>query len=250
MIIDIHTHLIGLKGSAKERVKTLINYADIFKIDKLCLSLGLKLKPYPSEEEMREDNNVILEDMEIYPERIYGFCYLSGALVDASLQEMERCIEQRGMKGIKLWIAKRCNSKDMNPIIEKALKLKIPILQHTWLKSTGNRQDESTPDDLAELAKRYPEAIFVMAHAGGNWEYGIRRIKHNKNILIDLAGGDPEEGITELAVEVLGAERVVYGSDAAGRSFASQLAKVYGARITEEEKELILWRNAARILRI
>jgi hypothetical protein len=41
-------------------------------------------------------------------------------------------------------------------------------------------------------------------------------------------------GITEMAVRELGVERVVYGSDAPGRSFASQFAMVQGANIPEE----------------
>lgn len=51
-----------------------------------------------------------------------------------------------------------------------------------------------------------------------------------------------------MAVRELGAERVVYGSDAGGRSFSSQLAKVYGARIPDDAKRLILGANLKRIL--
>jgi predicted TIM-barrel fold metal-dependent hydrolase len=51
-----------------------------------------------------------------------------------------------------------------------------------------------------------------------------------------------------MAVRELGAERVVYGSDAAGRSFASQLAKVFGAVVPEAAKELIFAGNLKRLL--
>ena len=54
--------------------------------------------------------------------------------------------------------------------------------------------------------------------------------------------------MVELAVKELGAERVIYGSDVSGRSFGSQLAKVYGARISENEKQLIFSGNLRRIL--
>ena len=65
---------------------------------------------------------------------------------------------------------------------------------------------------------------------------------------MDLAGGDPTAGFTEMAVRELGAERVVYGSDAGGRSFASQLAKVHGADVPDEAKKLILAGNLKRLL--
>jgi predicted TIM-barrel fold metal-dependent hydrolase len=65
---------------------------------------------------------------------------------------------------------------------------------------------------------------------------------------VDLGGGDPVAGITEMAVRELGAERVIYGSDAPGRSFATQLAKVHGAEISDENKRLILAANLKRLL--
>jgi len=51
-----------------------------------------------------------------------------------------------------------------------------------------------------------------------------------------------------MAVRELGAERVIYGSDAGGRSFASQLAKVTGAEIPEATRRLILGENLRRLL--
>ena len=51
-----------------------------------------------------------------------------------------------------------------------------------------------------------------------------------------------------MAVRELGAERVVYGSDAGGRSFASQLAKVMGADVPDAAKRLILAGNLRRLL--
>jgi predicted TIM-barrel fold metal-dependent hydrolase len=52
-----------------------------------------------------------------------------------------------------------------------------------------------------------------------------------------------------MAVRELGADRVIYGSDVGGRSFASQLAKVHGANIPESAKRLILAENLKRLLR-
>jgi predicted TIM-barrel fold metal-dependent hydrolase len=54
--------------------------------------------------------------------------------------------------------------------------------------------------------------------------------------------------MTEMAVHELGAERVIFGSDAGGRSFASQLGKVMGANISAAAKRLILGENFRRLL--
>jgi predicted TIM-barrel fold metal-dependent hydrolase len=52
-----------------------------------------------------------------------------------------------------------------------------------------------------------------------------------------------------MAVRELGAGRVIYGSDVGGRSFASQLAKVFGADIPQSAKQRILSENLKRLLR-
>src|SRR5205085_288810 len=120
--------------------------------------------------------------------------------------------------------------------------------QHTWIKVTGNLPGESSPMDLAALAKRHPHAKLICGHTGGDWEQGIRAVRAYPNISVDLGGGDPVAGITEMAVRELGAGRVLYGSDAPGRSFASQLAKVHGAEIPEAAKRQILAANLKHLL--
>jgi len=103
--------------------------------------------------------------------------------------------------------------------------------------------------DLAELARRHPAATFIGAHAGGDFELGLRALRACENVSVDLCGTDPAAGMTEMAVRELGAHRVLYGSDAGGRSFASQLGKVLGADIPAAAKKLILGENLRRLLR-
>jgi predicted TIM-barrel fold metal-dependent hydrolase len=54
--------------------------------------------------------------------------------------------------------------------------------------------------------------------------------------------------MVEMAVRELGPDRVIFGSDAGGRSFASQLAKVTSADLPDADRRLILGDNLRRIL--
>jgi hypothetical protein len=173
---------------------------------------------------------------------------LSPSYVDVSLQEFDRCVRDGPMIGVgEIEVDKRCNAPELDPIVERAVSMKAPILQHCWLKTGGNEAGESSPSDLVELAKRHPDASFICAHTGGNWEQGIRIIRGTKNICAEIAGSDPTSGFVEMAVRELGPERVVYGSDVGGRSFASQLSKVMGADIPESAKALVLGGNLRRL---
>ena len=115
-------------------------------------------------------------------------------------------------------------------------------------RSPGNLPGESTPLDMVALAVRLPTVPMICGRTGGNWELGIRAARACGNLSLDLAGSDPTAGFTEMAVREAGAERVIYGSDVCGRSFASQLAKVKDANIPGAAKNLILGENLRRMM--
>jgi predicted TIM-barrel fold metal-dependent hydrolase len=248
-IWDLHCHLSGVPGATPEaRLGKLLEYADRMGIARLCVYMGMEWSYDPSPEKMRQENDEVLRAIRRFPDRAFGFVYLNPRHTQASVDELNRCVHDGPMVGVKLWVAHRCNAPELDPIIARAAELKAVIFQHTWLKITGNLPGESTPMDLAELAVRHPRATIVCGHSGGDWERGLRVIRPHRNVYADLAGGDPTTGVTEMAARELGADRVIYGSDVPGRSFASQLGKVFGADIPESAKRLILGGNLKRLL--
>ena len=249
IIWDLHCHITSASGNTPEdRTAKLLEFADRLGIDRLMLSLGYPLLEDPPPHQLREENDQVLRALRRWPDRTLGFVYLNPNHLDFSLQEFDRCVRDGPMVGVKLWVARRCNAPELNPIVERAVSMKAVILQHTWLKVGGNGAGESTPYDLVELARRHPQAALVDAHTGGDWELGIRILRSSKNVSTCMAGFDPTSGCVEMAVRELGPQRVLYGSDAAGRSFASQLAKVMGADIPEPARNLILGENLRRML--
>jgi predicted TIM-barrel fold metal-dependent hydrolase len=226
----------------------LINYADRMGISRLCVFMGMNWSFDPTPQDFRKQNDEALQALSHWHHRAFGFVYVNPKHVKESLAEIDGCIRDGPMVGIKLWVALRANNMELDPIIERATELKAIVFQHTWIKITGNLPGESMPMDLAELAARHPRATIICGHAGGDWEQGIRAVRSQKHVAVDLGGGDPAAGVSEMAVRELGAERVIYGSDAGGRSFASQLAKVQGADISDEAKRLILGANLKRLL--
>jgi predicted TIM-barrel fold metal-dependent hydrolase len=246
---DLHCHFGGMEGATPDaKMARLIGYADRMGIERVIVFMSYPLLNDPSPDELRRQNDQVLQAISHWHDRAFAFAYVSPRHVDASLQEIDRCVRDGPMVGIKLWVAMRCNTPGIDPIIRRAAELQALIYQHTWLKSGGNPPGESTPMNLVELSARHPDVPLICGHTGGNWERGIRVVRGHKNIAIDLAGSDPTAGFVEMAVRELGPERVLYGSDASGRSFASQLAKVMGAEISEAARSLILGENLRRML--
>jgi predicted TIM-barrel fold metal-dependent hydrolase len=226
----------------------MIRFADRMGIDRLCTYMGYPHLNDPTPEQLRAQNDMVLQAISHWHHRAFGFVYLSPNHLQFSLDELNRCVRDGPMVGVKLWVARRANTPELDPIVERAAALRAVIFQHTWFKTGGNPPGESTPTDVAELARRHPSVPIVCGHTGGNWELGIRTIRGVKNLYADVAGSDPTADFVEMAVRELGANRVIYGSDVGGRSFASQLAKVMGADIPAAARDLILAANLRSLM--
>ena len=247
-IWDGHVHLTGTSGTVEERVDQLLKCADRVGIARLVVHLGFSIAYDPTPDDLQKENDEVLRAIAHAPQRVVGFVYLNPKHAEASQSEINRCVRDGPMIGIKLLTAIRCNQPELDPIVRRAVELKIPVLQHTFIKAGGNGPSESVPSEMAELAARHPDASFICAHTGAEWERGIRDLRTSKNVCAEVSGSDPTAGFVEMAVRELGPERVSYGSDAGGRSFASQLAKVMSADIPDKAKRLVLGGNLRRML--
>lgn len=256
-IWDVHTHLAGATGTPRQRAEKMLRSADRLGVERLFLHMGTVFIEDPTPDALHLQNDEVLEAVQVAPDRIRGLVYVNPKYPEASLAEFERCVVNGPMVGVKVWVAVRCSDPRLDPIVERARKFQATlIIQHTWFKMGGNPRvvgggnfpGESTPTDVAILARRHPDVPIVCVHVGGDWELGIRSVSGIPNVMLEVSGSYPTEGFVEMAVREVGADRVMFGSDMPGRSLASQLAKVQGAQITEAEKELILGGNLRRIL--
>ena len=69
------------------------------------------------------------------------------------------------------------------------------------------------------------------------------------NVLVETSGFDATAGFIEMAVEELGAERIIFGSHLPSRSLGTELGKVTGAEVSEKAKHLILGENYRNLLK-
>lgn len=200
----------------------------------------------PTPDQCRKANDLVLRLMEAEP-LAHGFCYVSQAHGRRAVEEVRRCM-RAGMKGIKLWVAVKCNDPRTFPIADEAIGLGVPILIHSYLRWDEILPGESKPTEIAELAGRYPALTVIMAHMAFRWKEGVDAVREHRNILVDTSGMDPELGSVEYAVDKLGAERVLFGSDAPGRDILCQIGRVMAADISDVDREKILRANSEKLL--
>ena len=245
MIFDIHTH--NFKAGSRD----LYGEARRNGIGRILL-LGdvLRHGETPTAEQIREINDDTIADIRKYRGFADGFCFMNPALdPDFIRREVARCFSEPGMKGVKLEISLCCRSPLMNTLMEELKKYHRPLLHHCWFKTTQKYDHESDPADIAALARHYPEVKIVMAHLCGCGYRGVEMIADCPNVYVDTSGGQPDDGFLQYAVKRIGADRLLYGSDAPCRDFGCQINKVRDAGLSSSDLEKIFYTNAVELLK-
>lgn len=251
MVIDVHVHTQSPGAQFNPRevedAKRLAAHAGVDRVVYL-FNLGTGGRD-PSPDDIRASNDLGMRLVESDPDFFMAFCYLNPSHdPEFSLAEIDRCIVHGNMIGIKLWVSVHASDPRLDPIMRRAAELRIPVLHHAWYKMTKYEFNESNPREIADLARRHPDVTIIMAHlAGVRWR-GILDVKPYPNVCVDTSGGQPDAGLVEFAVQELGPERVLFGSDWPLRDFTVQKARVTGSAISQEAKAMILGGNAQRIL--
>jgi predicted TIM-barrel fold metal-dependent hydrolase len=245
MIIDVHTHL----GNDARVNDGYVAQCAVFDIEHAwCSCVGVRATvEYPTAEEMRAANDTLLSEMRRYPGFLHGYVYVNPRLDADAVAELERGLDA-GMEGMKLLTACRHSDPLVFPLIERCIERRIPVLLHAWRKAEGNEPGHSEPRDVAELARRYPEATLIMAHLGGDWEHGLKVVRPMPNVLVDICMSVIETGQVEMAVRELGAERVLFGSDAPANDVRANIGKLRGAKVDERARRLIESENMLRVM--
>ena len=249
-VIDCHAHLTHRSRATWEADdRKLIEAADKLGIDQLCCSTLTPRRP-ATVDSFRECNRWTDEGMRRFPGRVLGYCYVNPGYGREALDETRRCVGDRGFIGIKLYNEYTCIEPVVFPIVELAIELGVPILQHAS-HSHYFVEDQPRLSDgghLAELARRYPEAMLIYAHisGGGDWEWTIKALRHASNVMLDTSGSVTDEGTVDMAAAVVGIDRLVFGCDS---SMTAGIGKIRGANLSTQDKEKILGGNMMRLLR-
>lgn len=248
-VIDCHAHLTHRSRATWEADdRKLIEAADKLGIDQLCCSTLTPRRPATADG-FRECNRWTADGMRRFPGRVLGYCYVNPGYGREALEEICRCVGDRGFIGIKLYNEYTCTEPVVFPIVELATELGVPILQHAS-HSHYFVEDQPRMSDgghLAELARRYPEAMLICAHisGGGDWEWTIKALRHATNVLLDTSGSVTDEGTVELSAAVVGVDRLLFGCDS---SMTAGVGKIRGANLSAQDKQKILSGNMMRLL--
>lgn len=138
---------------------------------------------------------------------------------------------------------------------------RLPVFYNTPSQDTFRRSPEATTkghilklraaptDELAmfrQLDRELPELPIVIGHGFGL--DGLELAAASRNIYLELCTTYPEQNVYRAAIDAVGAERVVFGTDLDLISPAFVLGSVWEAELSAAEERLVLRENALRLL--
>jgi predicted TIM-barrel fold metal-dependent hydrolase len=234
----------------------------------------------------RMANDFIADIVKQHPTRFFGLCVLPLQDMPTALEELDRCVQRLGMKGVLLYtnLAGRFpDDPQFRPLFARAVDLDVPILLHPALPVTasllkdyemisgpGNMFDDTIAllrIILSGIFDQYPQLKLVCPHLGGTLPFIIGRVDHQIRVLkrgpqnlkkapsdylrqvyFDIISPLPEA--MRMVYQMVGPDRLLFGSDHpwVDPKLIIDCLKSLGLSRTDEDK--ILFQNARSLFRV
>jgi predicted TIM-barrel fold metal-dependent hydrolase len=242
MIIDMHMHIenvaaLGWVISAEECIRAM----DAAGVDSAAVMTFTDLPGLNP-----RGLELIAEACAAFPGRLYGFLRLNPSYLEESKRLLTRAVTELGFRGLKLHpvsTLQHPGGEATIDLVRHAGSLGVPTLFHC------GDEPLSTPLSVAQTAAACPDSVIVLGHMGGYFhvDEAIDVAERYPNVVLETSAMPYPDKI-RTAVQRIGAERVVFGSDGPVSSPLLERHKVVISSLGEESAGLVLGGNAERLL--
>jgi predicted TIM-barrel fold metal-dependent hydrolase len=279
MIIDFHTHVVP--PWVKERREEIaasdecfsLLYSDprsrlatseeiIANMDECSIDISVILNlSWQSHDMCVKTNDYILESIARYPKRLIGFCSLYNPDIDQAIGEIERCA-RNGARGIgemrpDLPGFDLGDTALLRDMVGKLVEHDMALLLHAS-EPVGHQyggKGLATPAMVYPFIKSFQELNIICAHWGGGLPFYALMPEvagELKNVYFDSAATPflYEADIFRIVRDLVGSEKILFGSDYPLLSPKRILDQVESAGLNKDEKAGIEGNNAKLLLSI
>ena len=192
-------------------------------------------------------NREVARYVEKYKGRFLGAAVVNPLFIDEALREIEDCRKQLGF----VWVGELCNYmapfeytiKEFELLVAHTVKMNMVLDVHTDL------------EEMQYIIQKFPQATIVFPHFGDSHESDhifkrIDLVARNTNCYLDTSGrGHERMGMLEYAVQTIGSDRVLFGSDFSINDPSTVIARIENSFLTDEQKRKILSENLQQVLK-
>lgn len=231
-------------------------------------------------------NDFVAGIIKKHPTRFFGMIVLPWQDIEASLSELDRCVNQLGMKGLHLYTnftGRFPDEPEFRPILSRAAELGIPAYLHPakpvttdatrdyeMVASLGNMFENTIALSrliMSGILDDLPDLKLVCPHLGGTLPYIIGRVDHQSTVLkrgprnltrkpseylkscwLDIVSPLPHA--MKFAVDFMGVDKLLYASDHPWVDPQLILDHLRSLQLPEEDENRILRYNALELFQI
>lgn len=246
-ICDAHVHLGRSNGiNATLHLDQIDNFIKKFDIENLLL--------FPFEIDTNEDNEKIKKLSKIN-KKIHGMYWIQKNQIEKDVKNLNEGIGD-GYVGVKFhgtYENLPISDDTYKPVLEVLNEKEALLIVHTGRFKDGDISSNTSYLHAVNVAKEYPKIKVILAHMGGNDHSVVKKAldasKNVKNIWFETSGITAPIRV-EKAVEEIGPERILFGSDAPWCSFRSIFYGVEDSILDEKTKNLIFYENFIKLLNL
>jgi len=253
-VLDAHCHILHDGGHAANGPNVFINGGADGMIE-LTRRTGIDKTAImswaaPLSLDTDTGNEIVEAAVRRYPDEFIGLASINPEYDDE--EKIEAIIQkyhiELGFPGLKTFTPLQTIDYD-DPLFARWLQL---ANDHKLYMVFDPKGGTGATECARNLATRYPDLSIHLDHCGQSWEYAkwaVGLMREYSNIWAQLNYTAVTNGVIEYLVEQVGAERVLFGTDAPMRDPRPQASWLTFTRLSEREKRLIFGENFAGVLR-
>lgn len=213
------------------------------------------LNTVTNERQVKNVNAFALETAKNY-ENLIPFCSVHPLTPD--IKNVLAELQSSGIKGIKHhpdYVGIEFDDEKTDDLLSAASELGLPLVIHAGFDPVSPNKMHASPDAIVRVCEKFPKLKLIVAHLGGvlMWDEVFDKLC-GRNIYFDTAFCCERVGITADAAKKIFSkhphDRILFGSDAPWAKPLEILDFLNKLGLNDESSELILHKNAERLLGI
>lgn len=196
-----------------------------------------------------EDPQLLYESFQAtqdHPERLLAFARMHPAGGDKGIELFEKAVVEMGFVGLKFHpVGTLTHPADPSSVefAKKAVELDVPILFHC------GDEEFTLPFQIAKLFDKVPDAKVIFGHMGGYFHVddAITVAREHPGCYLETSAC-PDPRVIERAIEAIGPERVLFGSDGPGCLPALEVEKIRQLKLGEEVEAQVFHKTIEDLL--
>ncbi len=250
-VIDAHTHISTSHFDGWHQKYDRISTADILE-DLARLGIDcIVTAPHPLlQERMMEANEMAANAAKEFPGKVYGYIsVVPGCGMDAVKAQIAKHSKNPAFLGLKFLSGSHYHGKMELPEYQYAMdfadEVGCPVLCHEYANVPAL-------EEFTDALQNRHNMKLIIAHQGGGFAKYTRRtapvIRDYENAYLEICGSMDNQLPMEAMVELMGEDKVIFGTDAINLDPKYEIGKVALSPLSDDVKKKIFATNYLRLL--